>query len=241
MSKKFVLLASMRTGSNLLNSYLNQYQGLVCHGEAFNPSFVGLEPKYLSMLGWTRSDVARRDADPNAFLELISGVEADAVGLHMFPGHDAAILQRLLEDRNVKKLCLRRSIIHSFVSLQSARKTDVWRTTNRDFTKQMPLEERRIRFVPHEFERYRRRIDGFWHEVLTALADSGQDYFPLWYRELASVATINSAVKFLGLSQQRTQLVERIAKQNPEPLKDLVENWSEMMDYAKQVGLSHQV
>jgi hypothetical protein len=231
----------MRTGSNLLNSYLNQYEGVVYHGEAFNPSFVGLEPKYLSLLGWARSDVARRDADPLAFLNLISGVDAEAVGLHMFPGHNPVMLEALLQDRTVRKLCLRRSIIHSFVSLQSARKTDVWRTTNRDFTKHTPLEERRITFVPEDFERYRRKIDGFWRRVLTSLADSGQDYFPLWYRELGSVATINNAVEFIGLSERRTQLTDKIAKQNPEPLKDLVENWSEMVDYAKRVGLSHQI
>ena len=166
MSKKFVLLASMRTGSNLLNSYLNQYQGLVCHGEAFNPTFVGLEPEYLSRLGWSRDDVARRDADPLGFLSLINGVAAEAVGLHMFPGHNSAILDMLLHDKNVRKLCLRRSIIQSFVSLQSARKTDVWRTTNRDHTKHLPVEERRIVFVPAEFEKYRLKIDGFWKNVL---------------------------------------------------------------------------
>lgn len=241
MTKKFVLLASMRTGSNLLNSYLNQYDGIVCHGEAFNPSFVGLEPKYLSLLGWTRSDVTRRDADPIAFLDLISGVEAGAVGLHMFPGHDSIILDALLQDRSVRKLCLRRSIIHSFVSLQSARKTDVWRTTNRDFNKHMPVEERRIVFVPDEFEKYRQKIDRFWHRVLTSLADTGQDFFPLWYRELGSVATINKAVEFIGLPAGRTQLADKIAKQNTEPLNELVENWAEMVDYAKRVGLSHQV
>lgn len=241
MRKKFVLLASMRTGSNLLNSYLNQYDGVICHGEAFNPSFVGLEPKYLSLLGWARTDVARRDADPHAFLDLISGLDAAAVGLHMFPGHNPAILDLLLQDSSVRKLCLRRSIIHSFVSLQSARKTDVWRTTNRDFTKHMPLEERRIKFVPHEFEKYRRKIDGFWYKIFPFLAETGQDFFPLWYRELGSVATINKAVEFIGLSENRTELTDKIAKQNPEPLSDLVENWSEMVDYAKRVGLCHQI
>jgi hypothetical protein len=241
MKRKFVLLASMRTGSNLLNSYLNQYQGVVCYGEVFNPAFVGLEKQYLDKFGFARTDVARRDADPQGFLNLISGVEADAVGLHMFPGHDGTILETLLQDRSVRKLCLRRSIVHSFVSLQSARKTDVWRTTNRDHNKHLPLEERRIVFVPEEFERYRRKIDRFWHGVLTTLADTGQEHFPLWYRELGSVATINNAVSFIGLTQSRTELRDKIAKQNPEPLKDLVENWNEMVAYASRAGILHQV
>ncbi len=241
MKRKFVLLASMRTGSNLLNSYLNQYQGLVCYGEAFNPAFVGLEHQYLAKFGYTRTDVARRDADPQGFLDLISGVEADAVGFHMFPGHNADLLEILLQDRSVSKLCLRRSIVHSFVSLQSARKTDVWRTTNRDHNRLLPLQERRIVFVPEEFEKYRRKIDRFWHRVLTTLADTGQEHFPLWYRELSSVATINKAVGFIGLTESRTELRDTIAKQNPEPLKDMVENWNEMVAYASRAGILHQV
>ena len=37
----FVVFAEMRTGSNLLEDYLNQIANVVCHGEAFNPNFIG--------------------------------------------------------------------------------------------------------------------------------------------------------------------------------------------------------
>ena len=37
----FVVLAEMRTGSNLLESNLNAIDGIECHGELFNPFFIG--------------------------------------------------------------------------------------------------------------------------------------------------------------------------------------------------------
>ena len=46
----FILLAEMRTGSNLLETNLNLLDGVTCHGEAFNPSFMG-HPKAETILG----------------------------------------------------------------------------------------------------------------------------------------------------------------------------------------------
>ncbi len=37
----FVVFAEMRTGSNFLEANLNAFAGLTCHGEAFNPHFIG--------------------------------------------------------------------------------------------------------------------------------------------------------------------------------------------------------
>ena len=37
----FVLFAEMRTGSNFLEENLNEYPGIVCYGEVFNPVFIG--------------------------------------------------------------------------------------------------------------------------------------------------------------------------------------------------------
>jgi LPS sulfotransferase NodH len=39
--QSFVVFAEMRTGSNFLEANLNQLEGVACHGEAFNPHFLG--------------------------------------------------------------------------------------------------------------------------------------------------------------------------------------------------------
>jgi LPS sulfotransferase NodH len=241
MTIRFVILASMRTGSNLLNSCLNQYHGVVCHGEAFNPAFVGLAPQYLTMFGLQRSDVALRDKDPLNFLGRIMGLPAEAIGLHMFPGHDPVILDRLLADRDVRKICLRRSVFHAFVSLQIARKTDVWRVTREGPRAELPLEERKIVFQASDFEDYRARLDRFWHHVLDQLRSTGQTFQPVWYRELNDVEAINRIIAFLGLPERKSSLKPRLDRQNPEPLSEIVVNWDEMVDYARRIGLEHQI
>ena len=37
----FVIFAEMRTGSNFLEENINGLEDVICHGEAFNPSFLG--------------------------------------------------------------------------------------------------------------------------------------------------------------------------------------------------------
>ena len=39
--KSFVILAGMRTGSNLLEANLSALEGVTSYGEVFNPHFVG--------------------------------------------------------------------------------------------------------------------------------------------------------------------------------------------------------
>lgn len=241
MTTKFVLLASMRTGSNLLNSKLNQYPGVVCHGEAFNPSFVGLAPQYLSRFGVEREATADRDMDAGAFLDLIMNIEAEAVGLHMFPGHNPAILRKLLDDREVKKICLRRSVFHSFVSLLVARKTDVWRVTNSGNAQPLSLADKQVVFKPAEFEEYRVKVDGFWKSTFHILTKSHQDHFAIWYRETSDAAKLNRLAAFLGIASRKKGLADLLAKQNPEPLAELVQNWEEMVDYARSINLEHQL
>jgi LPS sulfotransferase NodH len=241
MTVRFVLLASMRTGSNLLNSKLNQFSGVICHGEAFNPAFVGLADKHLKLLGIAREETAVRDRDPREFLAKILAMDAEAVGLHMFPDHAPAILQLLLEDRSVKKICLRRSIIHSFVSLQVAQRTDVWRVTKEGPRRELTLADKQIVFRPEEFERYRKKVDRFWHEVLAQLSASGQEFFPIWYREIGRLDKLNELAGFLGIKERKQKLAEKLERQNPEQLKEIVQNWDEMVAYARSVKLDHQI
>ena len=62
--KSFVVFAEMRTGSNFLEANLNAIEGVSCHGEAFNPYFMGGENKQ-EMLGVT---IQQRNDDPRSLL-----------------------------------------------------------------------------------------------------------------------------------------------------------------------------
>ena len=63
----FVVLAEMRTGSNLLESNLNAIEGVECHGELFNPVFINTSGTD-TYHGVT---LAQRDADPWALLNAV--------------------------------------------------------------------------------------------------------------------------------------------------------------------------
>ena len=41
----FVVLAEMRTGSNLVEANLNEFAGVTCEGEVFNSHFISHEGK----------------------------------------------------------------------------------------------------------------------------------------------------------------------------------------------------
>ena len=56
----FVVLAGMRTGSNLLEEQLAAMPGVISHGELFNPHFFG-QPDVNSKWGLSK---AARDSDP---------------------------------------------------------------------------------------------------------------------------------------------------------------------------------
>ena len=63
----FVVFAEMRTGSNFLETNLNAFEGFTCHGEAFNPHFIGY-PNATHILGVTQAD---REASPAALIATI--------------------------------------------------------------------------------------------------------------------------------------------------------------------------
>ena len=76
----FVVFAEMRTGSNFLETNLNALEGVVCHGEAFNPHFIGY-PNRTEILGITQ-DV--RDADPLQLLDAIRSGASELRGFVIF-------------------------------------------------------------------------------------------------------------------------------------------------------------
>ena len=71
----FVVFAEMRTGSNFLEANLNALEGVICHGEAFNPHFIGY-PNRTEVLGLTQE---MREADPGKLIDRIRS-QPDAFG-----------------------------------------------------------------------------------------------------------------------------------------------------------------
>ncbi len=217
--QSFILLAEMRTGSNLLEANLNLLDGVSCHGEAFNPSFVGY-PKIDEVLGVDRE---ARERDPYALLQKIR--ESDDVGgFRFFHDHDPRILNTCIDDPQCAKIILTRNPLDSFVSWKIAQATGQWKLTNATHSKSM-----QVTFDPDAFEAHLQATQAFHGRVQRALQLSGQTAFHINYDDLRDVDVLNGLAQFLGVEARLANVNKKLKKQNPEPLEQKVKNYDEMV------------
>jgi LPS sulfotransferase NodH len=225
----FVLLADMRTGSNLFENTIALYDDIVCYGELFNPNFIG-GPKKPSL---TTIDIDERDRNPAAIIEQIIHLNPTKItGFRLFPDHNKQVLEHVLADKTCAKLMLRRNPLDSFVSHQIAMKTGQWQL--RDLAVRR---DKKIEFNIDKFQTYleRKKIN---ETILNwALQESGQTAFHFTYEDMARLETFNGAAKFLGTDQKLTALAATTRRQNPASLRDKVTNYDEMR--AGIVELNH--
>lgn len=224
--KYFAIFGSMRSGSNLLEQSLNQYSGIACHGELFNPSFIG-HPKSTDFLGL---DFVEREKSPESLIKaMIKDAEAGIAGFRVFHDHDLRTAQMALQDPKCAKIILQRDVLQSFISLEIARKTDQWLLHD--------APDRRggkIVFNPEEFKTYSALQGEYYANIRDTLQKSGQTAFWIHYPEQRDIAVLNGIAKFLGQDEVLKTVKETIRRQNPGSLRDKVENYDEM-----QAALSH--
>ncbi|SFB11880.1 hypothetical protein SAMN05421688_3023 [Poseidonocella pacifica] len=215
----FVIFAEMRTGSNYLESNLNTVPGVVCHGEAFNPHFIGY-PKRSELLQVTQTD---RDATPERLLARIRGGEG-LNGFRYFHDHDARIYKAVLEDRTCAKILLRRHPVQSYVSWKIAQATGQWKLTDHRRRKSA-----RIRFDGTEYHHRTNIIAEFQARLLRDIREAGQSVFQIDYSELNDLDLMNGLLAWLGIDQRLESLANSLKVQNPEPLSDKVENYEDLV------------
>lgn len=216
---RFIVLADMRTGSNFLEANLNAIPGVQCHGEAFNPHFIGRkdQAEYLGI------GLAQREDDPLSLMRAMEAATDGLAGFRFFHDHDPRVLAACLSDRRCAKVVLTRNPLESYVSLKIARATGQWKLGD--------ARRRRAalaRFDAAEFADHVGALQAFQLHILRALQTSGQTAFYLDYEDVGDLEVLNGLAAFLGVPGRLQALDDRIKKQNPEPLEDLVENPAEM-------------
>lgn len=233
----FVIYGAMRTGSNYLVSLLNQFEGVVCHGEAFNPGFVGLREDYYGKFGLTRDEPAKRDADVHKFYDAVLEREnrTTLCGFKLFPGHSPVILGQTLADPTLAKIILQRDVLTSFISLCQAEASGVWMIKDGNQTSRLKSQERsdvKVTFDGPRFLRYREKVKAFYRQVEEALQNNGQAFLRLWYRDLNTPATVQALAEFLK-SRPPSKLNTRqlLVKQNLSAPHERVINVREMVEF----------
>lgn len=210
----FVILAEMRTGSNLLETYLNDCPGVTCHAELFNPSFID-HPRTETVCGY---DFARREGDP---LGLLAAVRAEGgmVGFRLFHDHDPRVRDHVLADPACAKIVLTRNPLEMYVSRKVAVATDQWRLHN-----VARHRSAKVRFEAGEFAQHLDRLQATQLLILNRLQTSGQTAFYIHYDDLAELTVINGLLAWLGVAGRLKELPRNLKKQNPEPIEALLEN-----------------
>jgi len=211
----------MRSGSNLLEQSLNQFAGLHCFGELFNPAFIGGPSDRQEDFGFT---MAARERDPAALIARMIERSADVLpGFRFFDGHDPRVLQYVLDDQACAKIILSRDYLDSYVSLEIARMTDQW------LLREAPHRKTgRIRIDPQAFAQFRATKTAYFSEIRRKLQKNGQTAFEIAYPAQKEPEVLNGLARYMGLEEKLKSIRETICRQNPEPLSEKIENFAEM-------------
>ena len=222
MSSKFdyfVVFAEMRTGSNFLETNINAFPGLSCHGEAFNPHFIGY-PNRDDILGVT---LEQRTADPARLLQAIRDEPGKLSGFRFFHDHDPRVLDDCLKDPRCAKIVLTRNPLDSYVSWKIAQATGQWKLTDVRRRK-----DSKVRFDGEEFRHHVEDLQAFQVTLMKALQLTGQTAFYVAYEDLQDVQVMNGLAQFLGVEDRLEALDTSLKRQNPSPLSDKVSNFGEI-------------
>lgn len=215
----FVVFAEMRTGSNLLEANLNALNSVRCHGEAFNPHFIGY-PNKTELLGFTQK---MRDGDPGRLIAAIRDEPGTLGGFRFFHDHDPRVLEATISDPRCAKIILTRNPLDSYVSWKIARETGQWKLTDARRRKSAA-----IRFDSAEFTALVAAHQEFQVDLLNRLQRSGQSAFYLGYEDLREVDAINGLAAWLGVESRLDAIDKSLKPQNPGPVLKKVSNPDDM-------------
>ena len=224
MSEKFdyfVMLAEKRTGSNFLCSNLNQFKGIMAHGEAYNPYFIG-DGERTELHGVT---LAMREADPIRLIDEMKAQPNNLVGFRYFSSHDARALAHFLPDKRCGKIILTRNPLESYVSELIAWTTNQWKLGIGD-----KRETAQVMFKLDEFREHVAEYQAFQVKILNELQCSGQSAFYIAYEDIQNVDVLNGMAEYLGVEGKIDAISTNLRRQNPGTLRDKVINYDEMVE-----------
>ena len=205
----FVVLAGMRTGSNLLEEYLSAMPGINSYGELFNPHFFG-KPDVTSQFGLS---MAARNSDPVRVIGAMRDASGGLPGFRLFYDHDERAIDHVLSDPAAAKIILTRRPLDSYVSLKIARKTGQWWLG--DMTSARVA---KVSFDAEEYSEFLNTLNGFQEKLRHGLQVTGQTAFYIGYEDLSDDDIIAGLGTYLGADGPPDASKVRAKVQNPTPV-----------------------
>lgn len=208
---KFVIIARSRTGSTLLEKYLDSHPNIQCEGELLN-NLDGRNYKFIIDSFFKRKEKQIESAGFKMFY------------YHPNDGNPEEVWSYLLKDSNTKLIHLvRKNVLRTIVSQRVATKTKQWSIQNNG--SKIPTESK---IVHLDLDACMKEIvqTKEWESEFEAL-NTRFDYVEVSYEDLCSQPKqeLVKIQNFLGVKEFEN-LNTAIKKQNVEPISKLVENYS---------------
>ncbi|QDP01793.1 hypothetical protein [Thalassotalea sp. PS06] len=238
----FVIFGAMRSGSNLLQEKLNYFDDLLCLGELYNPSFVGVDRPHInkfSYAGYGRNDPdsrKKRQQDPFLLIQKVqeqAKKEGKIPGFRLFDGHNKDVRRVLLNNPRVRKVLLQRNLVDSFISLELARESGQW--VKRD---EKAPKVTQVHFDIDEFEQYVAKTQRYFSAVKQRLDETNQPYKLIDYQDVLDDQSVEDIARFVGSKQSMQQQQTTLRKQNKGSIEDKVINFDQVKDYLNSFNKS---
>ena len=224
---RFVILATPRTGSNLLCTLLQSHPDVLCHHEAFNPNgiFVALP---LRNSGFSLGSMEEREADPLGFLQRIwnNRLGHRIVGFKMTHIQQTQVFNNICIDPSVCKIVLKREArLKTYVSRLIAEISGIWEDyENLDYDEPphpVKVDYQHLKQAIHDNDQY-------YDDLNKIIRGSRID---LCYEKLLDRDTQKKLLEYLRLTDRELKAQSR--QQNPFPVRDLITNSKSL---ARQLG-----
>lgn len=243
MQRRFVILATPRTGSNMLVSLLNDHPEVTCFGELMRAT-----PKWMLKQGYRGAlrsledvdprwrDDRTRFADPEGFVdEVIEKLaEAETVGFKLMLAQHPSYMQSLILDTRYKKIVLSRSnVLAAYSSDKIAKATG-------QGTARVGMEVKRatVSFDSEEFEQFLAQRRRQYMDVKALLRRHDQTFLEAEYLDLVTGRATSDILRFLGVDPSRAVQPETI-KRNPSDLLKRFDNPAEVRRTLRELDAEH--
>lgn len=212
---RFIILANHRTGSTLLESYLNCNKNTPCKSELFqtNINHPLSVPRYIEWRRFYRKSVGhyiKKYVPANGGFKLMYGQ------LAQYPA-----LQKYLETSGTLIIHLKRkNLLRRYVSLRLAQETNKWSSN----TGKMKLHTIKLdpEKTPKSLEKSNMQVQK------NTIYQKTNPYLEVTYEELSDHPDETLARIWHSLNEKPVKLTTALEKQNPYPLQQIIINYQEI-------------
>lgn len=239
-TRKFVILGTPRSGTQLLVSYLDNHPAIICHMELFHKNGIYYSEK-LDLTVTKKYSLTERDLLPMEFLNTMwqasekQGI--NAMGFKFLFYQNPVIYDYILNDKDIKKIIIKRTnILMSYVSAREAERSGTYHMYKYK-SKKLNVNESKIEINVDVLVKYINDVKWRRQTLFNKLKETGQQYFEINYLNLNQPWAMRKLLRFIGVPDKNIVLETSLEKVNTRKLKDRISNYKEVANALEDKGL----